>query len=217
MRNVFHILICSCLFLLTGLSAHAQNEAKSDSVLVYEGDAMFTADSTAVAQSLTEEKHSAHLATVYSAILPGLGQIYNKKWWKVPIIYGGLYAMGRIIQHNNNYYVQYKQAYADIIDDDPMTNSYKELAIEGNWDWTNASQMSQFGTRLNKAQQSARRNRDLCIIFTVGIYAIQIIDASVDAHFFNFDISDDLSMQWGATPIYHSGKYYPGVAFQIQF
>ncbi|MFV0291327.1 MAG: DUF5683 domain-containing protein [Mangrovibacterium sp.] len=177
----------------------------------------FSADSVAIQQTLQKEKHSAHLATMYSAILPGLGQIYNKKWWKVPILYGGFATLAYFIDYNNDYYVKYKQAYSDIIDDDPMSNSFMELGIEGNWDWTNASQLSQFENRLNKAQQATRRNRDLLIICTVGVYAIQIIDASVDAHFFDFDISDDLSLQWGAVPVYYHEKYYPGIAISVQF
>ncbi|MFV0521540.1 MAG: DUF5683 domain-containing protein [Mangrovibacterium sp.] len=205
------------MFLLTSLSVRAQQEVKKDSIVVPVDSVAFTSDSTAIDQSLEIKKHSAHLATIYSAILPGLGQIYNKKWWKVPILYGGFITLGYFINYNNNYYVKYKQAYSDIIDDDPMTNSFMDLDIEGNWDWTDSSQLSQFGNRLNKAQEAARRNRDLLIICTVGVYALQIIDAAVDAHFFNFDISDDLSMKWGAAPVQHSGKYYPGVVVQLQF
>ncbi|MFV0365385.1 MAG: DUF5683 domain-containing protein [Mangrovibacterium sp.] len=215
MKNLLHISICCCLLLVTGFSAYAQQEVKSDSIS--SSPAVFSSDSTAIQQSLKEEKHSAHLATVYSAILPGLGQIYNKKWWKVPILYGGFATLGYFINYNNNYYVKYKQAYSDIIDDDPMTNSFMNLDIEGHWDWSNSNQVTQFGNRLNKAQESARRNRDMLIICTVGVYALQIIDAAVDAHFFDFDISDDLSLQWGIVPVQHSSKYYPGVGVQIQF
>lgn len=206
------------MLLATGFSAYAQQEVKTDSINT-PSNTFFSNDSVAISQSVTveKEKHSAHRATIYSAILPGLGQIYNKKWWKVPILYGGFATLGYFINYNNNYYVSYKQAYADIIDDDPMTNSFMDLNIEGHWDWTNESQLQQFGTRLNNAQQAARRNRDLLIICTVGVYALQIIDAAVDAHFFDFDISDDLSLQWGAAPVQQSGKYYPGVAVQIQF
>jgi hypothetical protein len=150
-------------------------------------------------------------------VLPGLGQIYNKKYWKLPFIYGGFIGLGYAINWNNDHYVLYKQAYADITDNDPNSDSYKDLVIEGNWDWDNASQVSQFTTRLENAKNSARRNRDFMIILTAGFYALNIIDATVDAHFFNFDIGDDLTMNWTAGPMYCQGKAIPGVHVQFRF
>ncbi len=187
-----------------------------------DNDAPYTPDSSiyesdSILVEIASEKHSPHKAAIYSAILPGLGQMYNKKWWKLPFVYGGFIATGSLINHNNNFFQLYRQAYADIIDNDPTTNSFKDLDIEGRWDWNNASQVQQFGTRLKRAQESARRNRDLAIICTIGVYALQIIDATVDAHFFDYDISDDISMNWGVTPMQYSGQIYPAVALQFNF
>jgi len=199
----FRIFILTILLALTGFTSFAQKEsrAKTDKIDVEE----------------VKPAHSPRKATIYSAVLPGLGQIYNKKYWKLPLIYGGFIGFGYAINWNNDYYVLYKQAYADIIDDDPNSKSYENLVIEGNWDWDNASQVSQFTTRLQNAKNSARRNRDLMIIATAAFYALNIIDATVDAHFFNFDIGDDLTMIWTPGPMYCQGKAFPGVHVQFSF
>lgn len=143
-----------------------------------------------------ESEHSPRKATIYSAVFPGLGQIYNKKYWKLPLIYGGFVALIYSINMNNNYYQQYKTAYSDIIDSDPTTKSYEALDIEGTWDFTNASEVEQFTSRLSTAKESSLRYRNLCVIGTIVLYAANILDASVDANFFNFDISEDLTINW---------------------
>ena len=74
-----------------------------------------------------EKIHSPKRATIYSAILPGLGQAYNKKYWKIPIIYAGFGTIGYFIGWNNKYYNTYKLAYSDLTDDDPTTDSYNDL------------------------------------------------------------------------------------------
>ncbi|MBK5203165.1 MAG: hypothetical protein JJE45_05540, partial [Prolixibacteraceae bacterium] len=108
-----------------------------------------------------ESEHSPRKATIYSAVFPGLGQIYNKKYWKLPLIYGGFVALIYSINMNNNYYQQYKTAYSDIIDSDPTTKSYEALDIEGTWDFTNASEVEQFTSRLSTAKESSLRYRNL--------------------------------------------------------
>ncbi len=161
--------------------------------------------------------HSPKKATIFSAVLPGLGQIYNRKYWKAPLVYIGLASLIYSIDWNNDYYVLYRQAYADIVDQDPTSNSFKDLDIEGNWDFDNPNQVQQFTTRLEKAKESSRRYRDLCIIGAAAFYAINIIDATVDAHLFNFDISDDLTMNWVPQPVYAMDQTLMGVHFVISF
>jgi len=170
------------LFCTTGFSAYSQ---KTDS------------DSIKIKKAIVE--HSPRKATVYSAVLPGLGQIYNRKYWKVPLIYGGFATFGYFINFNNDLYIKYKHAYSDIIDDDPNTNSFKELNV--NPVYFEADKISQFTERLKRAKDGSRRNRDLVVISTAVFYAANIIDASVDAHFFNFDISDDLAINWVPAPM----------------
>lgn len=143
-----------------------------------------------------EELHSPRKASVYSAILPGLGQAYNKKIWKIPFIYAGFGAIGYFIDWNNDNYKLSKTAYLHLKDDDPLTTDYLKLkAIEG-YDLNNPTDVANLLEGLTKRQDYYRRNRDLLIISMFGFYGLNIIDASVDAHFFNFDMSDDLTMSW---------------------
>jgi hypothetical protein len=146
--------------------------------------------------------HSPRKATLYSAVLPGLGQIYNKKYWKVPIVYGGFIGFAVAIDWNNDQYILYKQAHTDISDTDPKTNSHLEIEAVKFYNMNNAGDVREFADKLKQAKDGARRYRDMNIIFTAAFYALNIIDASVDAHFFNFDISDDLSMMWVPETIY---------------
>jgi len=143
-----------------------------------------------------EEIHSPKKAAVYSAILPGLGQAYNKKYWKIPIIYAGFGTLGYFISWNNKNYKVLKLAYSDLTDSNPDTDSYLDLDAAKYYDLDNESERNQFENGLNKQKNYYRRNRDLLIISTVGFYALNIIDASVDAHLFDFDISEDLSFNW---------------------
>ena len=186
------------LFFATGFSAFSQ---KSDV------DSIKTKKPLAV--------HSPRRATIYSAVLPGLGQIYNRKYWKVPIIYGGFVTLGYFINFNNELYVKYKQAYSDIIDTDPNTNSYKNLGVNPrNYE---ADKISQLTEQIRIAKDGSRRNRDLVVIFTAAFYALNIIDASVDANFFNFDISDDLTINWVPGPVICMDQKVIGLHCKITF
>ncbi len=156
-----------------------------------------------------EKIHSPKKASIYSAILPGLGQAYNKKYWKIPIIYVGFGTLGYFIGWNNKYYQIYKQAYIDLTDGNESTNSFQDLKAYEYYDLSNQTQYYNFKSGLSKQQEYFRRNRDLLIISTVGFYGLNIIDASVDAHFFNFDISDDLSFNWQpATNLFDNQLFY---------
>ncbi|MEN8118443.1 MAG: DUF5683 domain-containing protein [Bacteroidota bacterium] len=146
-----------------------------------------------------EKVHSPKKAAIYSAILPGLGQAYNKKYWKIPLVYAGFAGIGYFIYWNNDNYQILKQAYSDLTDDDPNTDSYYDLEATQYFDLNNPTQYTNFKTGLAKQQDYYRRNRDLLIISIVGFYGLNIIDASVDAHLFNFDISEDLTMNWQPT------------------
>ena len=142
-----------------------------------------------------EKIHSPKRATIYSAILPGLGQAYNKKYWKIPVIYAGFGTIGYFIGWNNGFYNTYKLAYRDFTDNDDSTNSYLDVLPPG-FDLDNPTHNNNFKTGLSKQSNYNRRNRDLLIISMVAFYGLNIIDASVDAHLFDFDISEDLTMNW---------------------
>jgi len=164
-----------------------------------------------------EVVHSPRKATLYSAVLPGLGQVYNKKYWKLPLIYGGFAGFAYAINWNNDKYVLYRQAYYDITDTDPKTNSFLDIKEVMYYNMNNASDVREFGDKLKQAKDGARRYRDMNIIFTAAFYALNIIDASVDAHFFNFDISDDLTMVWVPETMYCLDQKIVGVNCRITF
>jgi hypothetical protein len=143
-----------------------------------------------------EKIHSPKRATIYSAILPGLGQAYNKKYWKIPVIYAGFGTIGYFIGWNNGFYSTYKLAYSDLTDTDSATDSYLDLDATKYYDLENPTDFNNFKTGLSKQSDYYRRNRDLLIISMVGFYGLNLIDASVDAHLFDFDISEDLTLNW---------------------
>ena len=126
-------------------------------------------------------------------VLPGAGQIYNRKFWKLPIIYGGFLGCIYALTWNNMMYKDYSQAYLDITDDDPGTASYNNyLHLGAKIDDTNRSRYEEiFKSRKNKY----RRWRDLSFFVMVGVYALSVIDAYVDAELSQFDISKDLSLK----------------------
>ncbi len=143
-------------------------------------------------------KHSPHVATMYAAILPGLGQIYNKKYWKLPLLYGGAGALIYAIHFNNKHYKRYSNAYRDFLLQDPNNKSYMYYVNRAHLteDEVNTTYKTWFTNALSNKKDYFRRYRDLSIFGMVGLYIVQIIDACVDAHFYNFDVSDDLSLQW---------------------
>jgi len=187
------------LFLATGFSAFSQ-KTENDSVKVVK----------------PKVEHSPRKATIYSAVLPGLGQIYNRKYWKVPIVYGGFATLGYFINFNNEEYRMYWQAYSDIIDDDPNTNSFLYLKnITPNL--LLPERKANLTEALRKSKDYWRRNRDLVVIFTAAFYTLNIIDASVDANFFDFDISDDLTINWAPETIMCMDKKIIGLQCRITF
>ena len=127
---------------------------------------------------LNRPKKAAYL----SAILPGLGQAYNNRYWKIPIIYGGLGTIGYYISWNNNKYQQYRNAYLQ-----------KKSFPPDEWDDPLAINISE--DNLSRGVDYFRRNRDYLMIILVGVYVIQILDAHIDAHLMEFDISEDLTFR----------------------
>lgn len=128
-----------------------------------------------------------------SLVLPGAGQIYNRKYWKLPIFYGGFVGCIYAISWNNQMYHDYSQAYLDIMDDNPETQSYNSFLHLGTTiDDTNRSRYQDI---FKKRKDRYRRWRDLSIFATIAVYALSVVDAYVDASLSEFDISDDLSLR----------------------
>lgn len=150
--------------------------------------------------------HPTNKATMLSAIFPGAGQIYNKSYWKLPIIYGGLAAFGYVVDYNNRGYKRFKLAY--------------ELLTDGN-----DATVDEFGgyyssTFLENTRDSYRRYRDLGIILTCGFYLLNVIDAHVEAYLRRYDVSDDLSMKIEPTIMSGAnttnGKTYDGLGLSMK-
>lgn len=142
-------------------------------------------------------------AVIFSAILPGLGQIYNRAYWKLPIVYGGFMGCIYAITWNNKNYQDYSSAYFDLVSDaknfpdDPekWSSSWVDIARKNGYDPATFINGTQWQDNLKRRKDYFRRYRDLSIIITAGVYALCMIDAYVDAQLFDFDISPDLSMR----------------------
>ncbi len=149
-------------------------------------------------------------ALIYSAIFPGLGQIYNRKYWKLPIVYGGFMGCAYAISFNSRYYKDYSNAYLDLMDNDPNTKSYTNFLPYG----YTISDTTWFAGVLKRKKDYYRRYRDLSYIITVGLYVICMIDAYVDAQLFDFDISPNLSLRM--QPIFFEPTAYSQKSFGLQ-
>ncbi len=126
-------------------------------------------------------------------VLPGAGQIYNRKYWKLPIIYGGFVGCAYAVTWNNQMYHDYSQAYMDIVDDDPTTESYNKFLHLGAT--ITDSNKDRYTEIFRQRKDRYRRWRDLGMFVMIGIYALSVIDAYVDASLSEFDISDDLTLR----------------------
>lgn len=125
-------------------------------------------------------------------VIPGAGQIYNRKYWKLPIVYGGFVGCAYAMRWNNQMFMDYSQAYIDIMDDDPNTKSYEQFLHLGA-SITHENE-ERYKNIFKKRKDKFRRWRDLSFFCMVGVYALSVIDAYVDASLSQFDISDDLSL-----------------------
>ena len=156
-----------------------------------------------------EKPHSPHKATIMALLLPGLGQIYNDQWWKVPILYGGIGADIYGITWNAKNYVLYRDsyiqwvAYREALAKDPETpypenpawdDIQKSFDVETDPFMQTEQGRDWFEKVLSNKRTSYKRNRDLCYIIMGAIYALNVIDATVFAHFYDFEIDDDLSL-----------------------
>ena len=127
-----------------------------------------------------------------SALCPGLGQIYNRRYWKLPIVVGAFVGLSYGASWNNRMYKDYSRGYRDVMDDDPDTHSYmdffpptvQESDLDRDW----------LQRIMKNKRDYYRRYREICVIAMVGVYLINIVDAYVDASLAHFDISPDLTL-----------------------
>jgi len=125
-----------------------------------------------------KDKHSPKKATIMSACLPGLGQAYNHKYWKIPIVYAGLGTFAYFTYYTNGLYWNYKNEYVFRINNPLLINSFPEFTAD----------------QLKIKVDTYRRYRDLSVILIAAVYTLNLVDANVDAHMFTFDVSNNLSL-----------------------
>jgi len=229
-----HINLITILFYLCPACclAQADNISGKDSISVSGKLPLLTdtvrIDSLANGKMQSEQekfKPNSKKAVILSAIFPGLGQIYNRKYWKLPLVYGSFIGCAYAITWNGNQYNGYRSAYINFLyymNGKPNDNNSWDVYRYGSYlsqepkDWTSAMQ-SQFSTALKSARDYYRRYRDMSYIITVGVYAIWIIDAYVDAQLFDFDINPDLSMHIAPVLFDRTAVNTRSVGMQLSF
>lgn len=174
-------------------------------------------DTLVMVEQIVKKPHSPHRATIMAMVLPGSGQIYNGQWWKVPILYGGIAADLYGVIWNQKRFGEYRDAYVQWVQylEDLSANPDTPYPSDPAWDripkgfdvQTDPYLQTQAGkdwfkSTLNNRKTNFKRNRDLCYILMAAIYAINIIDATVYAHFYDFEIDDNLSFHLRPTSSY---------------
>lgn len=129
-------------------------------------------------------------AAFYSAVLPGLGQAYNKKYWKIPIVYAALGTSIYFFIDNNNEYHRYRDAYKSRL---AGNNTDEFWGTDDSGNPLDSPRISNDG--LERAQSTLKRNKELSLLIAIGIYALNIIDANVDAHLLQYNVDENLSFK----------------------
>ena len=176
------------------------------------------AKDTNTAERITIKGKDPMKATWLAMVIPGGGQIYNRKYWKLPIVYGGFVGCLYAYNWNGQMYKDYRQAYLDIMDSDPNTDSYKDFFRPG----YNYDANKEYLTKVFKKRKDRyRRWRDMSIFAFIGVYAISVVDAYVDAQLSSFDITEDINLTIepqrieGGSEFYRNDYY--GLNFNITF
>ncbi|MGG5486762.1 DUF5683 domain-containing protein [Gaetbulibacter sp. PBL-D1] len=176
----------SILFLLfIGSTCFSQTESDSTKV---------DTDLMVVSDTITREPINIlapSKAAFYSAVLPGLGQAYNKKYWKIPIVVGAITTGILIYDHNNREYHRYRDAYKSRLAG-YSNDEFWGTQADGTTPLA-SPRVSNDG--LIRAQESLRRNKEISLLVTIGIYALNIIDANVDAHLLQYNVDENLALK----------------------
>jgi hypothetical protein len=190
--NPFHIVISLILILLSS-SAFAQKASDS---LKIKGEKVVEVSDTAKAS------HSPKKAAILSAVLPGAGQIYNRKYWKLPIVYGGMATAIYLAIDYRKEYIRYREGYRSLIDNDPNTVSEFEnqpVTPEG----------------VRDVRDTYKNWMEMSFIAAGLVYVLNIVDASVDAHLMEFDVSDNLSIKAQPRVFYVRGIAQPSFGLSL--
>jgi hypothetical protein len=191
------ILICF-LFALTGRAQIVQDSVAIDSNNVLSAFKVKKDTSYTVKK---KKDHHPRNASILSAIVPGAGQIYNRKWWKPPIIWAAMGGLGYYFLQNQNLYTEYRNDVRNLAKGD--TASVKNIKYD----------IDQLQTK----KLTYRKHRDLFAFGLIAVYAVQIIDANVDGHLRTFDVSDDLSLELRAKPLCTGTVFGAGLSLRLNF
>jgi len=182
-QSKFLYLVAFCVF---PFMLFAQNDSKTTQGSL--GDKNIVVQDTTARKAI--DPLSPSKAAFYSAILPGLGQAYNKKYWKIPLVYAALGTGIYFYIDNNNQYNRYRDAFKNRLagfDNDEFWGT------DINDNPLSTPNISNDG--LIRAQRTLKRNKELSLLITIGIYALNIIDANVDAHLLQFNVDDNLALK----------------------
>ena len=196
--------------LAMALTGHAQEEAELVKDTLRTSEVSIMIDSTKLVKAPRDWstwRPNPQRALWLALVLPGAGQIYNRKYWKLPIFYGGFMGCIYALTWNNMMYKDYSQAYLDIMDSDPTTDSYNKFLHLGVQ--INSSNEERFKQIFKNRKDKYRRWRDMSFFVMIGVYALSVIDAYVDAELSEFDISKDLSLEVRPTVIPNLGGGNP--------
>ncbi len=224
-RHILHRLtLALTAIIMQALPCHSQDIADSLKVmeeepLVMMDDSISAIDTIHFEPSSKKEKIRRDWSTWrpdpkralwLAIVIPGAGQIYNRKFWKLPIVYGGFVGCAYAMQWNNQMYKDYSQAFLDLSDNNPATQSYNQfLHLGTKIENENDSKAERFRNLFKRRKDYYRRYRDLSFFIMVGVYALSVIDAYVDASLSDFDISKDLTLRVSPTMINNSNDRNP--------
>ena len=198
-----HLILLLSLLLIT-LPTFAQNDSTENDLSFVEGNQFLDNKVKGLSPFKRTGPPSPHRAALYSAVLPGLGQIYNGRYWKVPLVWGGIGTLAYFIGVNNRLLLDARELLFMVIDGDPRTMPPPGTPSQA---------------ALERAVDFNRRNRDLLSILTVAAYLLNVAEATVDAHLQGFDLSDDLSFNFDQSFIQTATSYEPvlNLSFAYRF
>jgi hypothetical protein len=189
MEKLFHRGLFCLIFFAAALNARAQDlpETRRDTVIVESRDTVYVqSQQDTVAIEAYAKRFDPRKAILLAAVLPGLGQVYNKKYWKLPLVYGGIYAIGYGINYYNGLHKEYRAH---------LFQNLEEGVGENQTNPNLPEPFNNFATsQIRTAVDKARRERDFMIILMGGMYLLQMVDAHVDAHLKEFDLNPNLQV-----------------------
>ena len=196
------------MVILMGACLPALCQKKGDSVVIKNGvivpDSQLNKKAVLPPKDSTKRVWIPRTAAIRSAILPGLGQIYNRKYWKLPIVYGALGTTALVFRYNLKGYNRIRFAYNALVNKD--TAKYKDVSADLKPYITYNAQGD-----LKLLRNEFRKNIDYSVLVFMLLWALNVVDATVDAHLKGFDVSDDLSLK--IKPSFHNGLNNPGLSF----